>query len=235
MIFFKKNIFFFFALLRKPQPKQLRFLFWLLLVCLLSGRFSSVLWAFDWDYYTIQKGDSLLKIARQYDISAGEISFWNNISNPNHIQVGQRLRVLRGSTNMEDILRLDEKEILKLWKGHINFFAPLSSWQVVSPYNTWGENKNYGVWLRTNEKIRVAATASGKISQIGYLRGYGNFILIDHQNGWLSLYSAIENISVKEGQTVQRGQTLAKCSQTKLFFLTSYKGHPVNPEEIVKR
>lgn len=191
--------------------------------------------ALDWHYYTIQKGDSLLKIARQYDLSTGEISFWNNISNPNKIQVGQTLRLLRIEPTPQTILRLNEKDILSTWKGQVQFSLPLSRWSVHSSYRNYGDSKNYGIWLNALESDIVKASATGKISEVGYLRGYGTFILVDHQNGWLSMYSNLKTVQVQVGQKVKQGDNLAKCKEQKLFFLTSYKGKPVNPQEVLQR
>lgn len=196
---------------------------------------SNNLYSLDWQYYTIQQGDSLLKIARQYDLSAGEISFWNNISNPNKIQVGQTLRLLQIEHTPQNILRLNEKDILSTWKGQVKFALPLATWSIHSAYRNYGDSKNYGIWLNALAHDTVKASATGKVNEIGYLRGYGTFILVDHQNGWLSMYSNLENVQVRVGQKVKQGDKLAKCKEQKLFFLTSYKGKPVNPQEVLQR
>lgn len=202
---------------------------------LLLGAIINNMQALDWNYYTIRKGDNLLSIARRYDISAGEISFWNNISNPNNIQIGQRLRLLRGIAGTKDILRLNEKDILATWKSQLHFGTPLTRWQVSANYYPYGDTKNYGIWMKNLSQDMVFSVEKGKVSEIGYLRGYGYFILVDHENGWLSMYSHVEKILVQKGQKIKKGDNLARCKDDRLFFLTSYKGKPVDPQKIIGR
>ena len=44
-------------------------------------------------YYTIQKGDTLSAIAKRYSTTVEQLCRWNNISNPNYLPIGKRIRV----------------------------------------------------------------------------------------------------------------------------------------------
>ena len=66
------------------------------------------------------------------------------------------------------------------------------------------------------------------------LRGYGNLIIINHANEYLSAYAHNEEILVSEGQKVKRGQQIGKMGSTdapsvRLHFEVRYRGQSVNP------
>ena len=57
----------------------------------------------------------------------------------------------------------------------------------------------------------VYASMDGTISCVRFLNGYGNTVIISHENGYKTLYSHLDsNFFVKEGQSVYQGQVIAK-------------------------
>ena len=83
----------------------------------------------------------------------------------------------------------------------------------------------------------VLATASGKVVYSGTgLRGYGKLVIIKHNNSYLSAYAHNNNILVKEGQDVKKGQKIAEMGssdtdQVKLHFEIRKQGKPVDPSK----
>lgn len=81
----------------------------------------------------------------------------------------------------------------------------------------------------------VLASAPGKVVYSGSgLRGYGNLIIIKHNDTYLSAYAHNSKLLMKEGQTVIRGQKIAEmgntdASQIKLHFEIRKHGKPVDP------
>ena len=81
----------------------------------------------------------------------------------------------------------------------------------------------------------VVASASGKVVYSGSgLRGYGKLIIIKHNKTYLSAYAHNDQILVKEGQTVSKGQKIAEmgntdASQVELHFEIRKLGKPVDP------
>lgn len=81
----------------------------------------------------------------------------------------------------------------------------------------------------------VTAAAAGKVVYSGAgLKGYGNLIIIKHNNSYLSAYAHNDKILVKEGQTVTKGQKIAEMGSTgtdlvKLHFEIRKNGKPVDP------
>ena len=87
----------------------------------------------------------------------------------------------------------------------------------------------------------VNAAADGRVVYAGNaLRGYGNLIIIKHNDDFLSAYAHNDSILVKDQQEVKAGQQIAKMGNTgtndvKLHFEIRYKGKSVDPTRYLPR
>lgn len=94
---------------------------------------------------------------------------------------------------------------------------------------------NKGVDIAGSRGQPVFATAAGKVVYSGNaLRGYGNLIIIKHNDDYLSAYAHNDTILVRDQQEVQAGQKIATMGSTgtssvRLHFEIRYKGKSVNP------
>jgi murein DD-endopeptidase MepM/ murein hydrolase activator NlpD len=97
---------------------------------------------------------------------------------------------------------------------------------------------NDGINIAVPEGTSVKAAESGVVAYAGNeLKGYGNLILIRHPNGFVSAYANNGDIEVKRGETVKRGQTIAKSGQSgnvaspQLHFELRKGTTPVDPTQ----
>jgi murein DD-endopeptidase MepM/ murein hydrolase activator NlpD len=97
---------------------------------------------------------------------------------------------------------------------------------------------NDGINIAVPEGTSVKAAESGVVAYAGNeLKGYGNLILIRHPNGFVSAYANTSDIEVKRGETVKRGQTIAKSGQSgnvaspQLHFELRKGTTPVDPTQ----
>ena len=130
-----------------------------------------------------------------------------------------------------------------------NVVAPVASnvaWQwptqgnVIQGFsNTDGGNK--GIDISGSRGQEVKAAASGRVVYAGNaLRGYGNLIIIKHNDDFLSAYAHNDKILVSDQQEVKAGQEIAKMGSTgtnavKLHFEIRYKGKSVDPVRYLPR
>ncbi len=130
-----------------------------------------------------------------------------------------------------------------------NVVAPVASnvaWQwptqgnVIQGFsNTDGGNK--GVDISGSRGQAVKAAANGRVVYAGNaLRGYGNLIIIKHNDDFLSAYAHNDKILVSDQQEVKAGQEIAKMGSTgtnavKLHFEIRYKGKSVDPVRYLPR
>jgi murein DD-endopeptidase MepM/ murein hydrolase activator NlpD len=95
---------------------------------------------------------------------------------------------------------------------------------------------NDGVNLSVAAGTDVVAAEAGTVAYAGSeLKGYGNLILIRHENGWVSAYAHSEQMIVKRGDAVKRGQLIAKAGKTgtvdqpQVHFELRQGSKPVDP------
>jgi lipoprotein NlpD len=97
------------------------------------------------------------------------------------------------------------------------------------------EQRNKGVDIAGKPGDPVLASADGRVVYAGAgLRGYGNLIILKHNNTFLSAYAHNQVLLVKEDQTVRKGQKIAEMGSTdadrvKLHFEIRRQGKPVDP------
>ena len=98
-----------------------------------------------------------------------------------------------------------------------------------------------GVDISAAAGTLVHAAAAGKVVYSGNgLRGYGNLLIIKHNDKYLSAYAHNKSILVKEGVMVKKGQQIARVGATeskqiKLHFQIRVDGRPADPLRFLPR
>jgi murein DD-endopeptidase MepM/ murein hydrolase activator NlpD len=103
---------------------------------------------------------------------------------------------------------------------------------VIEKYSRNKENNTYGVTLRVHGSS-IRSLADGRVHSSGRLRGYGRYIIIDHGQGWHSLYSHLARIDAEKGREVKRGAVIGAARHKRLFLVVSYRGNPINPSDVM--
>ena len=119
--------------------------------------------------------------------------------------------------------------------------APAESsvqWQWPAPgkvIENFDETRNKGIDISGNDGDPVIAAAEGEVVYVGSaLRGYGNLVIVKHNDEFISAYAHNRQVLVKQGQAVKRGQRIAEigksdAERTKLHFEIRRQGKPVDP------
>jgi lipoprotein NlpD len=220
-------------------------------------------------YYTVQKGDTLLHIALEAGQNWRDIVRWNNLDNPNVIEVGQVLRVTpptgasvaaaepvrpavpAASSAQAAANGASAASSAPRASASATSAAPSSAAAAVPPEDeiAWSwpttgaatilagfdEQKNKGIDIGGKAGDPVLAAADGRVVYAGAgLRGYGNLIILKHNNSYLTAYAHNQALLVKEDQSVRKGQKIAEMGSTdtdrvKLHFEIRRQGKPVDP------
>jgi lipoprotein NlpD len=134
--------------------------------------------------------------------------------------------------NKKSIISIDNKEVLKL-----NFQWPLQG-RISKNFNQTG-NKGILIAGKTGQAVRAAE--SGKAVYCGQgLAGFGNLAIIKHNESFLSAYANNSKLYIKEGQQVEKGQTIGQVGLTglkrsSLHFEIRKNGKPINPLTVLPR
>ena len=224
-------------------------------------------------FYTVRQGDTIMRIATEVNQPWRDIARWNNLDNPNLIEVGQVLRVVPpAGTTVASAPALTEgprpaagtpapapapaKPAVPMatqttpgvtpapapapaspppppsaGADDVDFIWPASGALIAG----FDEAKNKGLGIGGKAGDPVVAAADGKVVYAGAgLRGYGNLIILKHNNTFLTAYAHNQTLLVKEDQTVKKGQKIAEMGSTdadrvKLHFEIRRSGKPVDP------
>ena len=204
-------------------------------------------------FYTVQRGDTLTRIALDNGQSWRDVASWNNLSNANLIEVGQVLRVAppnaiteasgvvvqpMGSATQATPKPLPQAQTPPTQASSDQAFA--FSWpangQVIGNFD---EVKNKGLDIAGQAGDPILAAADGQVVYAGAgLRGYGNLIILKHNNTFLTAYAHNQTLLVKEDQQVRKGQKIAEMGKTdadrvKLHFEIRRQGKPVDPAKFL--
>ncbi len=212
-------------------------------------------------YYTVRQGDTLLRIGLDHGQSARDLARWNNLDNPNLIETGQVLRVAppaQEAAAVRPAAPAVTAAPVVAAQAASAASAPIATKPVAAapstPANTEGDDpiafqwpvrgpliagfdeaKNKGLDIAGKAGDPVLAAADGKVVYAGSgLRGYGNLIILKHNNTYLTAYAHNQTLLVKEEQTIKRGQKIAEmgnsdADQVKLHFEIRRQGKPVDP------
>jgi murein DD-endopeptidase MepM/ murein hydrolase activator NlpD len=109
--------------------------------------------------------------------------------------------------------------------------------RVIAPFGQRADGThNDGVNIALPQGTDIHAAEGGRVAYAGNeLKGYGNLVLIRHDNGWVSAYAHADQILVKRDDVVKRGQVIAKAGKTgtvdqpQLHFELRHGAKPVDP------
>ncbi len=185
-------------------------------------------------YYRVQRGDNLYRIGLKFNQNTRTLASWNNLSDPSQIEVGQLIRVSRNTASASNNTRTTSKSTTANntpARSNIKMQKPASG-PIIANYNG---TSNKGIDIGGQRGSSVNAAASGTVMYVGAgVRGYGNLILVKHDNTTLTAYAFNQKILVKEKQVVKAGQQIATMGaddsgKVKLHFEVRVNGKAVNP------
>lgn len=97
-----------------------------------------------------------------------------------------------------------------------------------------------GILIDAAEGTPVKAIADGRVIYANWMRGFGLLLVLDHGDGYMSLYGHNQTILPNVGEVVRRGEEIARIGQSggrespALYFEIRVKGDPVNPTQWVR-
>ncbi|MDA8495462.1 amidase activator ActS [Kluyvera georgiana] len=193
--------------------------------------------------YTVKRGDTLSRISRMTGTSVRDLARMNGISPPYTIEVGQKLKVSGASSSSTK-----KSTVSKTAKVVPSSAVPQSSWppvgqrcwrwpasgKVVMTYST-SEGGNKGIDIAGSRGQPVYAAGAGKVVYVGnQLRGYGNLVMIKHNEDYITAYAHNDKLMVNNGQSVKIGQQIATMGSSdadsvRLHFQIRYRATAIDP------
>lgn len=228
--------------------------------------------------YTVKRGDSISKIARDQNISQDKLIAANNLKRPYILSLGQTLKIpgktapartepvrvasrggniplpsanpTRDGASAGTASKTSSRPAIPARKvaartSNLPKPEPMAGNQfrwpvkgrIVSGFGPKPSGKhNDGINVAVPKGTSIKAAENGVVAYAGSeLQPYGNLILVRHANNWVTAYAHNDELLVKRGDTVRRGQIIAKAgqsgnvSQPQLHFELRKGSKPVNP------
>lgn len=219
-------------------------------------------------YYTVKPGDALIRIALDNGQSWRDVAKWNSLENPNRIEVGQVLRVVPPGVDAGAVTAKPVAVAPKVESRPLDAKPPVAAasspvaassaaaagtpaasadedalawgWPVTQAVSAgFDEQRNKGLDFAGKPGDPVLAVADGRVVYAGSgLRGYGNLVIIKHNNTYLTAYAHNRAMLVEQDQVVRKGQRIAEMGSTesdtvKLHFEVRKLGKPVDPAKLL--
>lgn len=198
----------------------------------------------DGVFHTVKKGETLYRISKAYGVDLQTIAEENDIEDPSKLKTGDRLYIPGARKEVEipvaDVqvaprqpskpvqppkqpsqpqkptqpaqVAVKDDEAPATYKGR--FIWPAKG-VVVSRFGVRGGTKHQGIDISAPKGSPVLAACAGKvIYSDNKLRGYGNLILIRHDDGFITVYAHNSENKAREGDNVGKGQVIALIGAT---------------------
>ncbi len=186
--------------------------------------------------HTVRPGETLWSISKLYGVDLAALAEANSVRDSKSIDVGQVLTIPGASSR--DIVR----KVNYSARRSATFVWPVRG-DVASSFGSKADKfVNKGIDIRAGEGVNVAASRGGKVVYCdSRLKGFGRTVIIDHMDGFQTVYSYNALIAVKVGDMVEQRDVIAKVGSSgrarepMLHFEIRKNGEPQNPEFYLSR
>ncbi len=188
-------------------------------------------------YHIVKSGESLYSISRDYNVDITTLSKVNNLQTPYFLTVGQKLVLpanVSAKPTVQQTAQKQNNNTQTLSAKNQNYqsapvkdsYVPSATrktkfdWpvkgRIISGFGNLGSGrKNDGINIKADLGTTVKAADAGTIAYAGNeLKGFGNLILIKHNDGWITAYAHNDKLFVSKGQKVKRGEKIASVGST---------------------
>lgn len=209
--------------------------------------------------HTVLAGETLYAIAWKYGHDYRDLAAQNHIDAPYRIYPGQKI-TLKGQFKVANRkpavtmskspscqVPMNKSKLTESVVKPIEVAAGTSGWRwpvkgkIIKTFSKHDHTFSKGVDIAGTLGTPILAAKEGKVVYSGEgLRGYGQLIIIKHNDTFLSAYAHNQRLLVKEGDTITQGQTIAYMGQTdadrvKLHFEIRKNGQPVDPLQFLAK
>ncbi len=202
-------------------------------------------------YHLVKPKESIHRIAKMYGLSVFDILDYNNL-NTYKLKPGMKIMLVAGKTKLVEASKptvtqrqpsttKTGKSIPShptITKQKIKLALPLNG-TVTSEFGLRNGRPHKGIDIAAGKGNPIHAVLSGKVVYSGTQRGYGNVIILEHDNYIMTVYAHNEANLVRLSETVSKGQPIATVGQTgtatgpHLHFEYRIKGKAINPREVL--
>lgn len=182
----------------------------------------------DGTYVKLKKGDTIGGICKKYDVVLTDLVNANPGVDVTTVQIGEKL-FIPGSGALAQLFRFS-------WPVH----GRISSRYGMRIHPIYGRRMMHtGLDIAAPYGTSIRAALGGRVKFVGWKGGYGKTVIIEHDNGYETLYGHCSTITVGRGEMVKKGERVAKVGSTgvssgpHVHFEVRKSGKRTNPESVL--
>jgi murein DD-endopeptidase MepM/ murein hydrolase activator NlpD len=195
--------------------------------------------------HTVAPGETIYHIAHQYGISTDSLMAANGVTDPRELRVGQDLVIPNSSVDSGSIDDASEPpasasgfglpDPWSVARADRQFAWPVTAGVVSSPFGMRNGAMHQGVDISAPTGTPIFAADDGTVIFVGQLHGYGNVVIVQHSDGYVTVYAHNRRNLVDEGASVVRGTQIAEIGSSGrttgsiLHFEVRYNNQAENP------
>jgi LysM repeat protein len=193
----------------------------------------------------VAPGQTLWRIAKVYGVDLERLAAFNGIVDPTRVDVGMAIRIPGASRTLDvppyplPIPPPSPEGPMLSDEGTADLVWPVDGGVVLSHFGAARRaHRHAGLDIRGFRGQEIVAARAGRVRFSGVQRGYGKVVILDHGDGMQTLYAHAHDLVVREGDRVERGQTIAtvgrsgNASTDHLHFEVRRDGVPIDPSPL---
>lgn len=157
-------------------------------------------------YHKVKKGETLWRIAKTYNVSIGDIIRVNNIPKAATIERNQLVFIPGVVSVKEVVTAADDSQNEFIW--------PVQGKVIKYFHERNGEQVSKGIDIKTQEGTEVKAARAGRVVFADYLSGYGFTVILDHNDGFHSVYARNAKLLVKLDEYAIKDMSIAQVGRS---------------------
>lgn len=195
-----------------PAPKNLALILIMFTLIFPLGLFAEGIYSPPGIFHKIKTGQTLWGIAQAYGVDILELMRLNRLSEPSLIYAGRYLFI----PGVKDSLNISESkpDYLEDYKGKDFYFIWPVRGKIVSFFGLHGGRRRNGIEIACPRYSEIKSAEKGEVVSSGLLRGYGHIIIVDHHNGYYTIYAHNHLNLSSRGKIVEKGERIALAGST---------------------
>jgi lipoprotein NlpD len=185
--------------------------------------------------YTVEKGDSLLLIAKKTNTKFNDLIKVNNLNKPYNVYVGQKIYLsgdgkvakksspeqkkeqepLSSQPQPQPIVTTTNNNVVVVKNANNDFSWPLNG-VVLKNFGDSNNGKFFdGIIIKGNKGEAIKSAGDGEVVYVGNeLKDLGNIVIIKHKNNWLTIYGYCDSVNIKIKDVVKKGEVIASVGKS---------------------
>lgn len=184
-------------------------------------------------FYTVQKGDTYFSLGKKLKVDYHKIMEWNGKKETDSLLPGEVLKIQKPANleNQKTVSKNTKLNLVSVESSKPNLRFPLKNRTPIQNHFTklsFAPHK--GILFKATRHAEVRPASPGKVLVIDEMEGYKKYIILEHKNGYSTVYANLKTVSVNEGETVDPSKILGSLESGKgLYFQLNHGSSAIDP------